>query len=129
MDKTVKEIVEINKEVLEDLANASWVFSYDKQSDMMRIEDTSTVEHTFYVPLEDTRFMFKVDKDYVLHGFAIENTTYFVRENPEFFLPLARFVYPVRYQFLSIIIRAIWGMSRVAQSLAMVRDYAVARTA
>ena len=71
MGKTVKEIVEINKDLLEDLTNASWVFSYDKHSDMMLIEDKSEAEHTFYVPLVDTRFMFKVDKDYILHPLLV----------------------------------------------------------
>ena len=92
MENKLKEIYEKNKDLFDNLPSAGWKVTYNKESDMMFLGEKSPAG-SFYVPVGDTRMLLRVDQDYKLYGLAIENTKFFVRDNPQFtyaFLPYMR---------------------------------------
>lgn len=77
-----QKIEEHNRDLRERIAAEKWNISYDKRTDMVFMGATF-LKGTFYVPINDTGFLVRVDKDYKIHGFAIENAKHFIKENPD----------------------------------------------
>lgn len=93
-----------NKEELKAILNANdtlpedirgWSVSYNKKADMF-IAGKDFPIGSFYFPV-DEGVMLRIDKDRKIYGFAIENTKFFMRENPQLALPLSILVYPYRF--------------------------------
>lgn len=74
----------------------SWSFSYNRDADMLEVGDEFP-EGSYYLSVGGTGVLIRVDQQKKVHGFAIENVKSFIRENPEFALPLSYFAYPIRF--------------------------------
>lgn len=74
-----------------------WTISYNKKSDMLSIGGVFPIESR-YIALDDG-VLLRVDKDYKVYGFSIENTKLFIKENPEIGFALSFVVYPIRSYF------------------------------
>ena len=120
----LEKIISVNRDLRERVKKEDWSISYNRKADMLLMGGIFPTE-TFYFPLNDSRVMVRIDKDYKIYGYAIENAKAFIRENPEEGLILSFIVYPVRsllfklplyflaYQTAKGIesMRAIWSIS------------------
>ena len=100
MEQELKEILSSNRDLKERTASESWEISYNKKADMLTM-GAEFPKGSFYYPLEDTGVLLRIDKNKKIYGFAIENTKYFIKNNPDVGFVLSLFVYPIRSMFVT----------------------------
>jgi hypothetical protein len=104
MDKELeklKEIVEANKDLKERISSDRWSISYNKDADMI-IMGGVFPKGSFYHPVDDSGVLMRIDKNNRILGFAIEDTKYFIKQNPEMAFALNFVVHPYRTKYITI---------------------------
>lgn len=108
-----------NQGLRERVTAENWKISYDRKADMIFM-GAGFPKETFYVPVDEKGFMVRVDKDFKIYGFAIENAKAFVRETPEL-QPLNYVIRPIRSLFSLLLlvtsIRALKGLQNIRDNL------------
>ncbi|MDB5239285.1 MAG: hypothetical protein JWO00_620 [Candidatus Parcubacteria bacterium] len=107
----LKRIIAKNDPNLHERAREEgWKIRYNKRSDMLLIGNKFP-KGSFYTYVLDTGFMLRIDKNETIHGYAIENAKYFIRQNAEIGFVLYPFVYPIRAKILFAISRMLRNTS------------------
>jgi len=91
----LEKIVAANGDLRERIQKESWTISYNRSADMISMGGNFP-KSTFYFSLKDSRVMVRIDKNYRIYGFAIENAKAFIKENPQEGVLLSFIVYPIR---------------------------------
>ncbi|HEC32943.1 MAG TPA: hypothetical protein ENI63_01630 [Candidatus Kaiserbacteria bacterium] len=123
-------IFEKNDNLHQRMMRENWNIKYNKGSDMI-LMGVPFIEGTFYRSVGNTGMMIRLDKDDKIHGFAIENAKFFLRENQEF-IGLYPLVYPLRtkamfavFSFASFI-RNMNPMKNLLTTEVFIRNYSQA---
>ncbi|TRZ53454.1 hypothetical protein D4R99_00815 [bacterium] len=127
--KKIKDIMLVNEDLRERSSEESWSVQYNKKADILTIGTTFPVG-SFYYNLSDTGVMLRIDSNNKIYGFAVENTKYFMKRNPEVGISLYPIVYPIRSRVLfpifSLVFSVKYGLSKI-QSIGTLTDFVAGR--
>lgn len=110
--KQLKNIVEKNSDLQERIQKENWGTRYNRASDMI-VMGTQFPAGSFYVYVNGSGVMIRVDDSYKIYGFAIENAKAFVRKNQEIGVLFYPMVFPIRFFWMYWTWRGMNKMKRI----------------
>ena len=132
--KEMREIISANPNLRDRLEKDPyiWSFHYNKKADMLVVGEKFPVGSFYHYIPNNSGVMLRVDKNKKIYGFAIENTKFFMKKNPEVGFYLSLIVYPKRTQILftilSIFLHTVRGLNKI-RAILPVTDYVTRRLA
>lgn len=93
-EQKLREILDSNN--LPEMIEGWTRYSYNKEADLFEA-GTNYPAGSYFFSIDDTGVMLRIDDQKKIYGFAIENVKVFLKENPQFDLPLSYFIAPARF--------------------------------